>query len=237
MTSRRRKGFTIVELLIVIVVVAVLAAISIVAYTGVQRRAEDSAQKAEAKVIGAKLREYNVLHESFPERIDDCPAPADGNLCLGESDYEVRYKKIDTYSYGNSAESWVKPGYSIGVMGDSEFLFHATMEQRGRNEFNRTVDLAPYFDKYGTGTYLLSFDLRSEDISSRSYVQAYLQNGGNTRYSFSVPVTATTDYKRYTIEVTPSGPNEAVQQAYLAFYGIYDTGNVPVVKNITLQKK
>lgn len=36
------RGFTIVELLIVIVVIAILAAISVVAYNGVQTRAKDT---------------------------------------------------------------------------------------------------------------------------------------------------------------------------------------------------
>lgn len=40
---RSRSGFTIVELLIVIVVIAILATISVVAYTGIQNRAHDSA--------------------------------------------------------------------------------------------------------------------------------------------------------------------------------------------------
>ena len=38
----RSRGFTIVELLIVIVVIAILAAITIVAYTGIQERARVS---------------------------------------------------------------------------------------------------------------------------------------------------------------------------------------------------
>lgn len=41
--NQKAYGFTIVELLIVIVVIAVLAAISVVAYAGIQNRARDSA--------------------------------------------------------------------------------------------------------------------------------------------------------------------------------------------------
>lgn len=43
-----KKGFTIVELLIVIVVIAILAAITIVAYSGIQQRAHNSQTTATA---------------------------------------------------------------------------------------------------------------------------------------------------------------------------------------------
>lgn len=45
--SKQASGFTIVELLIVVVVIAILAAITIVAYNGIQSRANESAVKAE----------------------------------------------------------------------------------------------------------------------------------------------------------------------------------------------
>lgn len=52
----KTSGFTIVELLIVIVIVGILAAISIVAYDGVQKSARDSVRKQDlanlAKAIG-----------------------------------------------------------------------------------------------------------------------------------------------------------------------------------------
>ena len=41
--QNKRSGFTIVELLIVVVVIAILASISVVAYTGIQQRAKNSA--------------------------------------------------------------------------------------------------------------------------------------------------------------------------------------------------
>lgn len=48
---KKAHGFTIVELLIVIVVIAVLAAISIVSYTGIQQRARVSALAAEMSQV------------------------------------------------------------------------------------------------------------------------------------------------------------------------------------------
>lgn len=45
----KHKGFTIVELMIVIIVIAILAAISIVAYIGVQQRARDAALQADIR--------------------------------------------------------------------------------------------------------------------------------------------------------------------------------------------
>lgn len=54
----KRTGFTIVELLIVIVVIAILATISIVAYNGVQTRAKQAAQQAAATQTERSIMTY-----------------------------------------------------------------------------------------------------------------------------------------------------------------------------------
>ena len=59
-------GFTIVELLIVIVVIAILAAITVVAYNGIQNRANDSAVQSDLRNAGMKIQEYFVTNGSLP---------------------------------------------------------------------------------------------------------------------------------------------------------------------------
>lgn len=64
--SIRQSGFTIVELLIVIVVIGVLAAITIVAFNGIQQRAENTKTKAGAQAYIKALRMYAVETGAYP---------------------------------------------------------------------------------------------------------------------------------------------------------------------------
>ncbi|QHN43112.1 prepilin-type N-terminal cleavage/methylation domain-containing protein [Candidatus Mycosynbacter amalyticus] len=63
-TLKDQKGFTIVELLIVIVVIGILAAISIVAYNGVTKRANASAAKGNAESVQKVAEAYNTDENS-----------------------------------------------------------------------------------------------------------------------------------------------------------------------------
>jgi len=78
------SGFTIVELLIVIVVIAILAAISIVAYNGIQERSRAAAivARAEAYIKGIKL--WAADTGSYPTP-GSCIAPATYTTCANVS--------------------------------------------------------------------------------------------------------------------------------------------------------
>ena len=84
---KKQQGFTIVELLIVIVVIAILAAISIVAYNGIQSRSKTSAGFSLAGQVVKKLEAYNSVNSAYPttktqiqgtdvSKIDGLPATA-----------------------------------------------------------------------------------------------------------------------------------------------------------------
>lgn len=54
----KQRGFTIVELLIVVVIIAILAAITIVAYNGIQNRAKTTAAAGAASTLQKKSEAY-----------------------------------------------------------------------------------------------------------------------------------------------------------------------------------
>lgn len=64
--GKKQTGFTIVELLIVIVVIGILAAITIVAYNGVQGRANDTAIQSDLQNISKKLELYKADFGVYP---------------------------------------------------------------------------------------------------------------------------------------------------------------------------
>lgn len=70
--NQLHRGFTIVELLIVIVVIAILAAISVVAYTGIQERARDADRTSDINAIHKAIELYAADYEksngSYPKQ-------------------------------------------------------------------------------------------------------------------------------------------------------------------------
>ena len=84
----RKRGFTIVELLIVVVLIAILATITIVAYNGLQKRAQTSAVSTALNQAGKKVKLYQVDNNTYPTTL----------ASAGIADDEVTYQYTGTAS-------------------------------------------------------------------------------------------------------------------------------------------
>lgn len=66
MELNRDSGFTIVELLIVIVVVGILASLTVIAFNGVKARAIESEKSSKFSTIRKSLENYKTLNGTYP---------------------------------------------------------------------------------------------------------------------------------------------------------------------------
>lgn len=77
MSNKIKKGFTIVELLIVIVVIGILATIVIVTYQGVQDKANTTKNQTNAKEVINKAEAYNSLKTGYAADVATLKAETD----------------------------------------------------------------------------------------------------------------------------------------------------------------
>lgn len=68
---QNERGFTIVELLIVVIVIAILAAITITAYNGITNQARESTLKTDLNGIAKQLGVAKVTDGSYPVGVDN----------------------------------------------------------------------------------------------------------------------------------------------------------------------
>lgn len=64
--NRKQEGFTIVELLIVIVVIGILAALVITTFTGIQKKARDTERTTDIKALHGQIEAYYAQNGRYP---------------------------------------------------------------------------------------------------------------------------------------------------------------------------
>lgn len=121
----KNKGFTIVELLIVIVVIAILAAITIVAYNGIQARSKTSAGQLAANSADKKAEAYNSELGSYPT------APSQLTGAAATTSYQlsgVTFAASTLASNSPQTLTFISCGATIGVkIGYFDYVGNATV--------------------------------------------------------------------------------------------------------------
>ncbi len=62
----KQQGFTIVELLIVIVVIGILAALVITTFTGIQQKARNTERETDVKALQGQIEAYYAINGKYP---------------------------------------------------------------------------------------------------------------------------------------------------------------------------
>lgn len=129
----RQKGFTIVELLIVIVVIAILAAITIVAFNGIQSRANDTAVKSDIAAFAKKVELWRVDKGTYPIFAE---LSGYGIEFSRKSYYEPTGADQGNLIYCRSADG---TAYGIAARSKSDKIFTVSSTNRNVSEYTQST--------------------------------------------------------------------------------------------------
>lgn len=101
--GQRNLGFTIVELLIVILVIGILSTIVVVAYNGTQQRGRDAETASQVKQYLDALKAYYSYNGSYPATVNTCLGTGYTNgRCWQDSAYESTSFMAALKPYGDN---------------------------------------------------------------------------------------------------------------------------------------
>ncbi|MEI6850558.1 MAG: prepilin-type N-terminal cleavage/methylation domain-containing protein [Candidatus Saccharibacteria bacterium] len=109
-SNSKRSAFTIVELLVVIVVIGILAAITIISYTGISKKATEVSLKSDLSGASKQLEMYKVDNSQYPSYNNCSSNPPAKSICLKSSgnnnlEYIVSGSSPQTYILKNTNAS------------------------------------------------------------------------------------------------------------------------------------
>ncbi len=130
--NKHDSGFTIVELLIVIVVIAILAAITIVAYNGIQNRSHDTAVRSDIAAFAKKIEMAKIDSPSntYPSSLTTVTGLSFSKGSYGQDNQSRNLR----YCYNSANDSYI-----FMVMSKSGNLFKS---------INGVVEPTPYAHGY-----------------------------------------------------------------------------------------
>jgi len=148
----KKKAFTIVELLIIVVVIGILASVVLISFSNISQRAILSSLQSDLSNAKKQLQNYQTQNGVFPTQIA-CPASLTTDICIKPSGSNV-------FSYTSYNANENQPSFYLSVSNGSS-TYHIT-------------DTTDPVDKSGTISNGLAYNL---DFANNT---SYPGNGTNT---------------------------------------------------------
>jgi len=109
---RNKKGFTLIELIIVIAIIAILAAIAIPSFLGITKQANDKVIIANATNIATAVNAYNALN---PDNMLSGTLSYDATHTALTKDYDLWPKGLDATAFDAALPALTWDGNALVV--------------------------------------------------------------------------------------------------------------------------
>jgi len=231
MKARWAHGFTVVELIIIITVIAILATISIAGYNGATRLALSTAAKSDLQNVATAMTQYMRQHGQYPDTLpSEVKATKRITLNLITSGELPRYSSLTAVQSGmvmaKACQDLVDAGYGKGTSQGGQLRDYITgcgnwnddsMQVTGWDSkvWPVPVQKQALLD-YGTNFHTSnSWDIDQDRVMKNFYTQMvsrYEQMGG------TFPITSFWDYwatpTNGGVMAQPLNPNAPTQDCY-----------------------
>lgn len=159
------SGFTLIELMIVIVVIAILASITFFAYGGLQQRALNAARLTEAQDWEKQLMLYYTRNNGIPADVTA------GNYCLGSG-----FPNGACRNYLESGAATYQESDDATLMSDLQNL-NGSLPSGPRQPVNGYI--GPFVNIWGSGGGFTVVDFFSGNANSCPAPMTYTWDDGN----------------------------------------------------------
>lgn len=241
MYKHKHNGFTIVELLIVIIVIAILVVLSVVSYSNISSRANVTTLQSDLANNAKKLKLYNAQYGSYPTGLNSSGCPT-SPTSTSDSIYCLKYSNGNTINaYSGSSSSFnlkIQNATKVYQITDSTSASDTGMSPAPPISNNWSVSSTdPIISWYTNGTSLQTFAVPANSMTDITQRWQYTNStnwsnfGGSDTFVSATVYWNNTAYNGYVKSSDWSVGNTSYSQRVGSLGTIYTTNEVTARNN------